>query len=253
MRIVTWNINSLKARAEHVADFLDRVAPTVLCMQELKLADEAIPRELFEERGYHLVHHGQRTYNGVAIASRLPMSEVMIGLPEVEEEQSRCIAATIDGVRILNLYCPQGQAADSPKFEYKLRFYDHLIAWLKRELRDPMVVTGDLNIAPRPCDIFDPEGWAGKPSFHPLEHQRWQRMLDLGLEDAAVDWLEDGTHTFWDYRARSFERELGMRIDHFLVTPGVMARVQGAGVYKDERAKDRASDHAPVQLDLGLV
>ncbi len=251
MRIVTWNVNSLKARAEHVARFLDQVAPTVLCMQELKLEDDKIPRELFSSRGYHLVHHGQRTYNGVAIASRLPMRDLMIGLPQVEEQESRVIAATIGGLRIVNLYCPQGQNVESPKFEYKLRFYDNLIAWLAKLDEPDLMVTGDLNIAPRACDLFDPIGWRGTPSFHPLEHQRWQRMLDLGLQDAAEEWLPEGTYTFWDYRSRSFERQLGLRIDHFLVTPSVMARTQGAVVHRSVRAEEKASDHAPVQLDLG--
>jgi exodeoxyribonuclease-3 len=251
MRIVTWNVNSLKARAEHVARFLDQVSPTVLCMQELKLEDDKVPRQLFEERGYHLVHHGQRTYNGVAIASRLPMSDVMIGLPEVEEDESRVIAATLGGLRIVNLYCPQGQSVDSPKFEYKLRFYDNLIAWLRKQDEPDLIVTGDLNIAPRACDLFDPVGWRNTPSFHPLEHQRWQRLLDLGLLDATEDWLPEGTFTFWDYRARSFDRQLGLRIDHFLVTPSVMARVQGATVHTAVRGEEKASDHAPVRLDLG--
>lgn len=253
MRIVTWNINSLNARREHVEAFLDEVAPTVLCMQELKVDDPLIDREIFTSRGYHLITHGQRTYNGVAIASRLPMSDTICGLPEVEEEERRFTAATIDGVRIVNLYCPQGQSETSDKFAYKLRFYDALIDWIARELdpSQPFILTGDLNIAPRAVDIFDPDKHRNVPSFHPLEHERWNKLLDWGLQDAAVEWFEDGDYTFWDYRAACFERNRGMRIDHFLVTAPVMARVQGASIHREQRAKERASDHAPVELILG--
>ncbi|MCP4810304.1 MAG: exodeoxyribonuclease III [Proteobacteria bacterium] len=253
MRIVTWNINSLKARREHVEAFLDDVAPTVLCMQELKMDDPVIDRSIFESRGYHLITHGQRTYNGVAIASRIPMKDTIIGLPEVEEDQRRFTAATIDGVRIVNLYCPQGQNELSDKFQYKLRFYDALIDWIAREHdpAQPFILTGDLNIAPRAVDIFDPEQFRNVPSFHPFEHERWARLLEWGLVDAAVEWFEDGEYTFWDYRGGSFERNLGMRIDHFLVTPPVLARVQGAHIHRDQRGKERASDHAPVELILG--
>ncbi|HJN74661.1 MAG TPA: exodeoxyribonuclease III [Myxococcota bacterium] len=253
MRIVTWNINSLKARREHVIGFLDAVSPTLLCLQELKLPDSQIDRELFSSRGYHLVTHGQPTYNGVAIASRLPMSDVIVGLRGIEEDHSRVLVATVDGVVFVNLYCPQGQREDSPAFAYKLRFYDHLIEWIANTFdpQQPLVVTGDLNVAPRSCDVFDPFEWANVPTFHPEEHARWQRLLDWGLHDATEDWLEEGAYTFWDYRQRSFDRNLGMRIDHFLVTRPVLECVQGALVHVEERARERASDHAPLELILG--
>lgn len=253
MRIVTWNINSLKAREEHVTAFLDSVSPTLLCMQELKLEDAQIDLDLFRSRGYHVVTHGQRTYNGVALASRLPMKDVVIGVPEIEEDQRRVIVATIDGIRFVNLYCPQGQRADSDKFVYKLRFYDHLIEWIANNFSpdEPLVVTGDLNIAPRTCDVFDPFEFVNVPSFHPEEHKRWQQLLDWGLLDATEDWIEEGAFTFWDYRQRAFDLNNGMRIDHFLVTKPVMDRVQGARIHVEERRRERASDHAPVELVLG--
>jgi len=253
MRIVTWNINSLKAREEHVCAFLDEVCPSVLCMQELKLEDAQIDLDLFRSRGYHVSTWGQRTYNGVAIASRSPLEDVVIGVPEIEEDQRRVIVATIDGLRIVNLYCPQGQREDSPKFAYKLRFYDRLIEWVAANFKptDPLIVTGDLNIAPRSCDIFDPFEFANVPSFHPLEHERWEKLLAWGLRDATEEWVEEGAFTFWDYRQRAFELNNGMRIDHFLVTDPVMARVQGARIHVEQRRKERASDHAPVELVLG--
>lgn len=252
MRIVTWNVNSLNARAEHVAAYLDLHAPDVLCLQELKLPDERVPRALFEERGYHLETHGQPTWNGVAIAAREPLSDVHRGLPGGDEGQARLLAATCLGLRIVNLYCPQGQAVDSPKFAYKLAFFERLRGWLD-EVADPggdLLLTGDLNIAPDPEDVWSVEEMRDQVSFHPLEHAAWRRLLDFGLVDGARPFLPGGTFTFWDYRAGSFRRKRGMRIDHFLVTAGVARRAAGAEVHAEERARDKPSDHAPVVLTL---
>ena len=255
MKIITWNVNSLKARGEYVSRFLDAEQPDVLCIQELKLPDERVPRELFTSRGYHVSVHGQPRWNGVLIASRSPQTDVHTGLPGGDDGQSRLIAATIDGVRIVNLYCPQGQAADSDKFVYKLRFFDTLIDWIDASSSPdaPLIVTGDINIAPEACDIYDPVRFAGVPSFHPEEHARWGRLIDWGLVDATRPYLKPGTFTFWDYRGGSFYRDRGMRIDHFLVTAAINARVVGAKVHRDWRKKKdgmTASDHAPVELAI---
>lgn len=252
MLVVTWNVNSLKARAQHVADLLDRVSPSVLCMQELKQEDHAVAREIFEDRGYHLQTHGQRTYNGVAIASKLPMRDVRTGFPG-DQGESRFIHAVVDGVRILNLYCPQGRAVDDEKFQYKLSFYDHLIQWVADNVDpdEPFVMTGDLNIAPEPDDVYSVERMTNQVSYHPLEHARFQALLDWGLVDASKPYLPARSFTFWDYRMNCWKRDVGFRIDHFLVTAPVLARVQGSRVLRDERGKERASDHAPVTLHLG--
>ena len=260
MKLITWNVNSLNARQELVSLFLDAVQPDVFCIQELKLPDERVPRALFEERGYHLAVHGQPRWNGVLIASKEPMSDVHVGLPGGDDGQSRLIAATIGGIRIINLYCPQGQAADSPKFAYKLKFFDVLCDWIEGGC-DPagdVIVTGDINIAPEARDIYSPEAFAGVPSFHPEEHKRWARMTQWGLEDAMRDRLKPNSYTFWDYRGGSFYRNNGMRIDHFLVSASVMSRVQDASVHRNWRKKKKledgrsltASDHAPVELLL---
>lgn len=253
MKIVTFNVNSLKARAEHVADFLDRVSPTVLCMQELKLEDDKVPREIFAERGYFLETHGQKTYNGVAIASKLPMSQVHRGLPDGDEGESRLIAATIDGVRITNLYCPQGRKVGHEKFDYKLRFYDALQTWLEatQDPASPVVITGDLNIAPQDDDVYDVVKMEGVCSFTQVEKDKFQRLLDWGLTDASKPYLAPRSFTFWDYRMNCYARDAGYRIDHFLVSQPVLDRVQGSRIHRLERGKEKASDHAPVELTLG--
>lgn len=259
MKIITWNVNSLKARAELVAKFLDAHAPDVLALQELKLPDERVPRALFEDRGYHLAVHGQRQYNGVLLASKAPLEDVHRGLEGGDDGQARLVAATVEGVRFVNLYCPQGQAADSPKFPYKLRFFDRLAQWLRSQSQaadgvpGPLVVLGDLNIAPRPVDVYSVEAFEGVPTFHPLEHERWRALLDLGLEDVVAPRVPEGTYTFWDYRGGAFRYGNGLRIDHVLATAPAAERVTGAWVERDWRKKRdglTASDHAPLVVEL---
>lgn len=259
MRIVTWNVNSLNARRELVERYLDEEAPDVLCVQELKLDTDAVPTEVFSDRGYHVAVHGQPQWNGVLIASKTPLDDVHVGLPAGDQGQSRVIAATVDGVRVVNLYCPQGGSADSDKFPYKLSFYDALIDWIaKAHTPDqPLVVTGDLNIAPDPDDVWDVEEFVNVPTYHPLEHERWQRLVAWGLRDAVKERLPDNPKerfSFWDYRGMAFRLNHGMRIDHFLVTAPVEPRVTAAGIQRDWRKKRDGltpSDHAPVFLDLG--
>lgn len=258
MRIVTWNVNSLAARRELVELYLDAEAPDVLCVQELKLESDAVPREIFESRGYEVAIHGQPKWNGVMIASRSPLSDVHRGLPGGDAGESRLIAATIGGVRIANLYCPQGQAVDSPKFPYKLAFYDALIEWIaaNHSPNDPLVVTGDLNVAPEPDDVWDVADFVDTPSYHPLEHERWRRLMAWGLTDVVKPRLPDNPKerfSFWDYRSLCFPKNRGMRIDHVLVTAPLVPRVTGAGIQRAWRKKRDGlspSDHAPVYVDL---
>ena len=253
MKLVTWNVNSLNVRGPLVEQFLDEVQPDVLCLQELKLPTERVPRDIFEKRGYHVAVHGQPRWNGVLIASKTPITDVVMGFPG-EEEQSRMIAVTTGGIRIVDLYCPQGSAADSPKFAYKLRFFDALIEWLgTRDPSEALIITGDINIAPNPDDVWSLEAFDGVPTYHPQEHVRWKAMIDWGLVDAVRPHLTDNTYSFWDYRGGSFWKNRGMRIDHFLVTDVVQQRVVSGQVYRTWRKKRgeiKASDHAPVELIL---
>lgn len=257
MQFITWNVNSLNARQALVTHFLDTVSPDVLCIQELKLPDERVPREMFTERGYHLAVHGQPRWNGVLIAAKEPISDVHTGLPDGDEGQARLIAATVAGIRLINLYCPQGQSADSPKFVYKLKFFDALIDWLAHTAApdQPLILTGDINIAPNPEDIWSPEAFDNVPSFHPEEHLRWNRLIEWGLVDVMQPRLKPGAFTFWDYRGGAFYRNRGMRIDHFLVTAPLIDRVESGKVLRNWRKKQTingqkltASDHAPVEL-----
>ncbi|MCB9742608.1 MAG: exodeoxyribonuclease III [Alphaproteobacteria bacterium] len=259
MKLVTWNVNSLNAREPFVAHYLDEEQPDVLCIQELKLPDERVPRALFTERGYHVAVHGQPRWNGVLIASKQPVEDVHVGLPEGDEGQSRLIAASTFGIRVVNLYCPQGQSVDSEKFPYKLRFFEALNRWLRAacDPAAPLAVVGDINIAREPTDIWDPAGYAGVPSFHPKEHEAYDQLLAFGLQDAVKPHIQPETYSFWDYRGAAFRFNQGMRIDHVLVTEALAARVKAGGVQRDWRKKKtlggeklNASDHAPVFVEI---
>ncbi len=259
MRIFTWNVNSIAVRQPLLERLLDAEQPDVIGLQELKTTDDRVPLEVFESRGYHVLSHGQRQYNGVLLASRTPLLATGTGLPEGDEDQARLCHATIattaggEGVHVVNLYCPQGSSADSDKFAYKLRFYDALLAWLGTLPKARLIVLGDLNIAPEPRDIWDPVAMAGVPSFHPLEHERWRTLCGLGLSDAVAPRVAPGSYSFWDYRSLAFPRNEGMRIDHILVGDAVRGAVRGAGILRSFRKKIdgmAASDHAPVWIDL---
>ena len=216
------------------------------------MQDEEVPREIFESRGYQIESHGQKTYNGVAIASRIPMVDIHRGLEGGDAGQSRLIAATLNGIRFYNLYCPQGKEVGDEKFEYKLNFFEVLTQFLAstHKEEDYVVVAGDLNIAPLPDDVWSVEEMANQVSYHSLEHRAWAKLLALGLHDAVKPYVPSKTFTFWDYRQMSFRRKRGMRIDHFLVTSPIQERVLEASVYREERAKEKPSDHAPVEMIL---
>ena len=256
---MTWNVNSLKARKEFVFDYLDEAQPDVVCLQELKLEEHAVPKELFEERGYEVAIHGQRQWNGVLIASKKPIRNVTTGLPDGDEGQSRLIACEIeDGkqtLNLVNLYCPQGQAEDSPKFQYKLKFYQALRKWIGENYApdNNLLIVGDLNIAPLKTDVWDIGAFKNVPTFHPLEHEEWDQLISFGLEDVVVPHIESGQFTFWDYRGARFRQNQGMRIDHALATKSVAAWVTDATIDREARKKRKghaASDHVPVTVTL---
>jgi exodeoxyribonuclease-3 len=255
VKLVTWNVNSLKARGDYVRHYLTDKAPDILCIQELKLEDQHVPIALFEEFGYHVAVFGQKQWNGVLIASREPITDVHRGLPAGDEGQSRLISARTAGLRVINLYCPQGQSADSPKFQYKLGFYAALTRWVADEvdLSEPVALVGDLNVAPGPDDVWSVEAFENVPTYHPLEHEAWRELVSLGLHDAVRPFVPPGTFTFWDYRGAAFRFNQGMRIDHLLVSEALKARVTGAFVDREFRKKIgelAASDHAPVGIEI---
>ena len=255
MQLMTWNVNSLKARADFVFDYLDEAQPDVVCLQELKLDTDAVPKELFEERGYEVAIHGQRQWNGVLIASKKPIKNVVMGLPDGDDGQSRLIACEIDDLKLVNLYCPQGQSEDSPKFQYKLKFYQELRKWIAETYKptDNLLVVGDLNIAPLRTDVWDIGAFKNVPTYHPLEHAEWKQLLAFGLEDSVHPFIEPGQFTFWDYRGARFRQNQGMRIDHALATKSVAGWITDAKIDREARKKrngNAPSDHVPVTVTL---
>ncbi len=253
MRIASWNVNSLKVRLPHVLDWLARVKPDALCLQETKLEDRNFPAEALSAAGYHAACSGQKTYNRVAILSRTPPGEVTMGIPDFADDQKRVIAASIAGVRLVCAYFPNGQSPDSDKFQYKLRWIAALTAWLRRELSQhpKLALLGDYNIAPEDRDVHDPKAWEGQNLVSEPERERFRGLLALGLTDAFRLFEQaPATFTWWDYRMNAFRRKMGLRIDHILLAPQLAAQCTACSVDIEARRQERPSDHAPVYADL---
>lgn len=258
MKIASWNVNSLKVRLEHVLQWLDARRPDVLGLQETKLTDDKFPTDAFAELGYHAVFSGQPTYNGVAMIARPQHHDgpldVVRAIPEFEDEQKRVIAATIDGVRVVNLYVVNGQEVGSEKFAYKMSWLAAVTEWLRDELtrHDELVVMGDFNIAPDDRDVHDPEAWHEKILCSTPEREALGAILDLGMKDTfRLYEQEEKTFSWWDYRAAAFRRGLGLRIDLILASDALSERCTASYVDKEPRMLERPSDHAPVVAEFG--
>jgi exodeoxyribonuclease III len=253
MKIATWNVNSLLVRLPQVTDWLVQHRPTVLALQETKLVDARFPLEAITSLGYHAVYSGQPTYNGVAILSRSPLSEVITCWPDWDDPQCRLLAATIDNVRIVNVYVPNGSTLESDKYQYKLRWLSALISFLEKELIQypELVLLGDFNIAPQDIDVYDPQKWAGQVLVSEPERAYFNQLLALGLWDAfRLHHDASGAYTWWDYRMMAFRRKQGLRIDHLLISHALKARCQGCEIDVAPRRHERPSDHAPVFVNL---
>ena len=254
MKIASWNVNSLNVRLPHLEQWLGAFAPDIVGIQETKLEDHKFPDTALAEAGYRSVFAGQKTYNGVAIVSRLPIEDVQIGIPGFEDEQKRVIAATVGGVRIVNLYVVNGQDVGTEKYDYKLRWLDAVHGWLADELkRHPrLVVMGDFNIAPDDRDVFDPKVWNDDHILtSTAERAALQRLYALGLHDAFRLHSDDaGVFSWWDYRMAGFRRDLGLRIDLTLVSEALRGQVAAAGIDREPRTWERPSDHAPAWIEL---
>ena len=252
VKLATWNVNSLKVRLPHLLDWLADVQPDVVCLQELKLEDKAFPEEALRTAGYHAAYAGQKTYNGVAILSRLPISDIQVGIPGFADEQRRLIAATIGNMRIVCGYFPNGQAVGSEKFAYKMAWLEALTAWLGGELeRHPaLALLGDYNIAPEPRDAH--ADWREEIHVSPTERGAFAGLSALGLHDAFRLFEQaEKSFSWWDYRMMAFRRNFGLRIDHILLTEPLAARCTACTIDKRPRALERPSDHAPVVATLG--
>ena len=249
MKIATWNINSLRVRLPHVLRWLESQRPDVLALQETKLPDPDFPAEAFTRLGYHAAFSGQPAYNGVALLARVPLTVAATALPDFDDAQKRVLFAHLGEVHILNLYVPNGQSLDSDKYQYKLQWLKQLNRWLTRLLREhpQLVVLGDFNIAPEDRDVYDPKAWEGGVLVSAAERAAFRSLLEQGLQDSFRLLHQEGGHySWWDYRAAAFRRNLGLRIDHILLSPALARRCLGTHMDREPRGWERPSDHVPV-------
>jgi len=254
MRLATWNVNSLKVRLPHVLDWLATHQPDVLCLQETKQEDKDFPTQALRAEGYESLFAGQKTYNGVAILSKSAGLDVQTGIPKFDDVQQRLLAVTVDGVRVVCVYVPNGQSVDSDKYQYKLRWLHALTAWLRTELvkYPKLALLGDYNIAPEDRDVHDPKAWEGQVLVSPAERTAFAGLTGLGLQDAFRLFDQTaGSFTWWDYRMAAFRRNMGLRIDHILLSPALAQQCTACWIDKAPRKLERPSDHTPVIAELG--
>jgi exodeoxyribonuclease-3 len=249
MKLATWNVNSLKVRLPQVLLWLTENPVDVLCLQETKTTDDKFPVGEVEAAGYHAIFAGQKTYNGVAILSKHPMTEVIKNIPGFEDEQQRVIAACIDGVRVICAYVPNGQAVDSDKYRYKLKWLEAFHVWVAAECvaHESVAVLGDYNIAPEDRDVHDPVAWQGQVLVSEPERAAFRRVLGLGFKDAFRLFVQpEKLFSWWDYRQMAFRRNLGLRIDHILLSNALAARCSACVIDKAPRKWEQPSDHTLV-------
>jgi exodeoxyribonuclease-3 len=253
MKIATWNVNSVKARLGALQEWLATASPDVVLLQETKCIDADFPRLELESQGWHLAIRGQKTYNGVAVLSRLPITEEVRELPGDDGEARFIEAKLANGVRVASIYVPMGQSTDSDRFPFKLAFLDAVRERAQQllSLEEAFVLGGDYNVAPEEADVFDVAAMEGQVLFHPEERKRFRQLLYLGLTDAYRAFNgEAHRFSWWDYRAGAWQRDLGLRIDHLLVSPQAADRLIASGIDKGPRGKEKCSDHTPVWCDL---
>ena len=253
MIISTWNVNSLKVRLPHLLQWIDSNHPDIVCLQETKVEDGKFPREEIEAAGYHVAFSGQKTYNGVAILSRLPAIECNHGIPGFADEQKRVIAATVDDVRIICAYVPNGQAVDSEKYVYKLGWLQAFTDWVREELakHPKLAVLGDYNIAPADEDVHDPDAWRGQVLCSDRERAAFAGLLALGLTDSFRLFPQpERSFSWWDYRMQAFRRKMGLRIDHILLSDALAKTCIRCSIDTEPRKLERPSDHAPVYAEI---
>ena len=257
MKIVTWNINGIKARLDNLLVWLKDSDPDIVCLQEIKSVDEAFPRAEIEALGYHVETHGQKGFNGVALLSKVSPDEVNRGLPGDDgDEQARFIEGvwSVDGgvLRVVSLYLPNGNPVDTEKFPYKLSWMARLKAWARERLalEEPLILAGDYNVIPEPEDCHDPKAWEGDALFRPESRAAFRSLLNLGFTEALRNTTDaPETYTFWDYQAGAWQKNNGIRIDHLLLSPEAANRLSGVSIDKHTRAWEKPSDHVPVWVE----
>lgn len=260
MRIATWNVNSIRQRLDHLTRWLGEAQPDIVCLQELKCMDDAFPAGDIEALGYNVAVSGQKTFNGVAILSKMPMEDIRIGLPgDADDLQARYIEAVVSHskgvVRVASIYLPNGNPLGTEKFPYKLAWMDRLITHAKGllALEETLVLAGDYNVIPTPLDARHPEKWVNDALFQPESRERFQTLKALGLTDSVRQCLPDEpVYTFWDYQAGARQRNDGIRIDHLLLSPEATSALAGVRIDEHVRDWEKPSDHVPVVIDLTL-
>ena len=253
MKVATWNVNSLRVRLPHLLDWLAANSPDAMCLQETKCEDAHFPAAELKSAGYCAIHHGQRAYNGVAILSRAEGGRVCRGIPQFADEQSRVIAADMNGVRVVSVYVPNGQSVGSDKYAYKLRWFEALATWLELELAayPRLAVLGDFNVAPEDRDVHDPAAWEGQVLFSEPERAALRRLFDLGFVDSFRLFEQpEKSFSWWDYRMGAFRRNMGLRIDHVLLSPELARACRSCSIDVAPRRLERPSDHAPLMCEL---
>jgi exodeoxyribonuclease-3 len=264
MKIASWNVNSIKARLPNVLRWLEEAQPDIVGLQELKCVDEAFPRAEIEALGYNVETHGQKTYNGVALLSKLPLEDVSRGLPDFEDEQSRYIEAVVStdkgAVRVGCLYLPNGnptgEDGSDPKYTYKLNWMAALEKHTQTLLgyEEAFILSGDYNVIPTPEDCYNPASWEGDALYRPETHAAFRRIVNLGLTEAIASTAQTGddTYTFWDYQAGAWPKNNGIRIDHHLMSPLAADMLVGFDIHRHTRDWEKPSDHVPVVIQLDL-
>ena len=253
MKIATWNVNSLKVRLPHVTEWLDAHRPDALVLQEIKQTTDAFPADELAEAGYRSIASGQKTYNGVAVLARDEPVDPVTDFPGFEDPQRRILASTINDVRVINLYVPNGSEVGSDKYAYKLRWLEALHGFLESELaaHERLVVLGDFNIAPKDEDVYDPEKWGDAVLCSPAERAALGKLLDLGLTDVYRKFDQpEKDYSWWDYRRAGFQRNAGLRIDLILASEAMSKACTASYIDKEPRAWERPSDHAPVVAEF---
>ncbi|WP_298732866.1 exodeoxyribonuclease III [uncultured Chitinophaga sp.] len=255
MRIATYNVNGVNGRLPVLLRWLNETAPDVACLQELKAPQEKFPEQAIKDAGYDAIWHGQKSWNGVAILSRIGQpQEICRVLPgDPEDLHSRYIEAMVNGIRIGCLYLPNGNPAPGPKFDYKLRWFERLTTHAAQLLasKQPVVLTGDYNVMPTEMDVYKPESWVDDALFRPETRAAFKKLMEQGWTDAIRTlYPDEKIYTFWDYFRNAYGRNAGLRIDHFLLSPQVSSRLKAGGVDKEVRGWEKTSDHAPVWIAL---
>lgn len=254
MRLASWNVNSIRVREPVVLEWIRQTQPDVVCMQETKVVDDDFPTDEFMRLGYAVAMVGQPSYNGVAIAARLPIRNVRVGLAsEPASADCRAISATVGDVRVVNVYVPNGKSVTSPSFLEKLNWLERLRLTLDTQEKadQPLVLCGDFNIARDERDVYAPEAYRGKLHFHPDEHRALERVLDFGLIDAFRERHQQaGLYSWWDYRSGAFRRDEGLRIDYVFVTRPLLPRLGAVSIDVEPRRHEKPSDHAPVVIEI---